>query len=52
MVTDPEFEPIVVIGCNWATIAPDFFPEAPLLWAVERDGVPLAIVKLIGAPVP
>jgi hypothetical protein len=35
------------IGCNWATLDPSFFPDAPTIWSVEREGVPLAIVKLL-----
>jgi hypothetical protein len=45
ILTDPDFQPTMIIGCAWATIEPGFFPEAPLLWTVEREGVPLAIVK-------
>jgi hypothetical protein len=33
---------------NLATVDPGFFPDAPVLWTVERDGTPLAIVKLLG----
>jgi hypothetical protein len=36
-----------VIGCNWATIDPSFFPDAPTIWSLDREGVPLAIVKLL-----
>jgi hypothetical protein len=42
-----ELEAYAAIGCSWATIDPAFFPEAPLLWTLERDGVPLAVVKLL-----
>jgi hypothetical protein len=35
------------MGCSWATIDPQFFPGDPIVWALERDGVPLAIVKRI-----
>jgi hypothetical protein len=35
------------IGCSWATIDPTFFPDAPTIWSVEREGVPLAVVKLL-----
>ena len=52
MVTNDEFQPVLILGCSWATVNPDFFPEAPLLWSVERDGVPLAIVKGLAFPVP
>jgi len=34
------------------TVNPDFFPDAPLLSTVQRDGVPLAIVKLLATPQP
>jgi hypothetical protein len=42
-----ELEAYAAIGCSWATIDPAFFPDAPLLWTLERDGVPLAVVKLL-----
>jgi hypothetical protein len=37
----------LAMGCSWATIDPKFFPGEPIVWAIERDGVPLAIVKRI-----
>jgi hypothetical protein len=52
MATNDEFRPVLILGCSWATVNPDFFPDAPLLWSVERDGVPLAIVKDLSIPVP
>lgn len=45
---DPSFRPVLVLACNWATVDPDFFPQAPVLYAVERAGVPLAVVKQLG----
>jgi hypothetical protein len=50
--TNEEFRPVVIVGCSWATVNPAFFPKAPLLWTVQREGVPLAIVKLLNPPVP
>ena len=42
-----ELDAFAVIGCSWATIDPTFFPGAPTIWSVEREGVPLAVVKLL-----
>jgi hypothetical protein len=36
METDPDFEPVVIVACSWATIDPGFFSDAPLTWSVER----------------
>jgi hypothetical protein len=47
---DPEFQPSLVIGCNWVTLDPTFYPDAPVISTVERDGVPLAFVKNIESP--
>jgi hypothetical protein len=47
MATDEDFQPVMLVGCAWATLSPSFFPEAPVLWTVEREGVPLAVVKLL-----
>ncbi|MBF8260588.1 MAG: hypothetical protein HW376_117 [candidate division NC10 bacterium] len=52
MLTDDEFQPVMIMGCAWSTIDPAFFPDAPLVWTVERDGVPLAVVKLLATPQP
>jgi hypothetical protein len=41
------FQPTLILGCSWATVEPDFYRDAPLLFRVERDGVPLAVVKLL-----
>jgi hypothetical protein len=43
--TDPDFKPLLILGCSWATVNPSFYPDAPTLFQVERDGVPLVIVK-------
>jgi hypothetical protein len=42
----------MIMGCAWSTIDPAYFPDAPLVWTVERDGVPLAVVKLPATPQP
>jgi hypothetical protein len=42
-----EADLFAVIGCSWATIDPTFFAEAPTIWSVEREGAPLAVVKLL-----
>jgi hypothetical protein len=47
MATDEDFQPVMIVGCAWATLSPSFFPEAPVLWTVEREGVPIAVVKLL-----
>jgi hypothetical protein len=52
METDPDFEPVVIVACSWATIDPGFFSDAPLIWSVEREGVPLAIIKSLVTPAP
>ncbi|HET7010072.1 MAG TPA: hypothetical protein VFI11_04800, partial [Anaerolineales bacterium] len=52
MATNPDFEPWAIMACSLPTIDPDFFPDAPVLWTVEREGVPLAIVKLLATPEP
>ena len=52
MATNDEFQPVLILGCSWATVNPDYFPDAPLLWSVEREGVPLAIVKSLATPGP
>ena len=48
--TNDKFRPALIVGCSWATVNPGFFPNAPLRWSVQRDGVPLAIVKLPATP--
>jgi hypothetical protein len=52
MATNAEFQPVLILGCSFATVNPDYFPDAPLLWSVEREGVPLAIVKSLATPEP
>jgi hypothetical protein len=52
MTTDPGFEPSLILGCSWATVNPNFYPEARLLFRVERDGVPLVVVKELSTPAP
>jgi hypothetical protein len=52
MTTSNHFRPMLIVGCSWVTVDPNFFPDAPVLWSVERDGVPLAIVKLLATPQP
>jgi len=52
MATNDNFRPVLIVGCSWATVNPDFFPDAPLLSTVQRDGVPLAIIKLLATPQP
>ncbi len=52
MLTDDDFQPAMILGCSWSTIDPTFFPDAPQVWTVERDGVPLTIVKLLATPEP
>jgi hypothetical protein len=44
---DDGLDAFAAIGCSWATFDPAFFPGAPTIWSVERDGVPLAVVKLL-----
>ncbi len=46
MQADSSFQPTYILACNLATVAPDSFPDAPVVWVVQRDGVPLTIVKL------
>ena len=50
MATDDKFKPSLIVGCSWATVNPAFFPDAPVLATVERDGVPFAIVKSLATP--
>jgi hypothetical protein len=50
IITDPQFRPRLVLGCSWTTIDPAFFPDAPVVFSVRREGVPLAIVKQLSAP--
>jgi hypothetical protein len=45
--SEGELDAFAVIGCSWATIDPAFFPALPTVWSVEREGVPLAVVKLL-----
>ena len=45
--SEGELDAFAVIGCSWATIDPAFFPAVPTVWSVEREGVPLAVVKLL-----
>jgi hypothetical protein len=52
MLSNEDFQPVMILGCAWSTIDPAFFPDAPLLWTVEREGVPLAVVKLLATPQP
>ena len=52
MLSDEDFQPVMILGCAWSTIDPAFFPDARLLWTVEREGVPLAVVKLLATPQP
>jgi hypothetical protein len=52
MLTNENFQPVMVVGCAWATINPAYFPDAPVVWTVEREGVPLAVVKLLATPQP
>ena len=52
MAINDEFQPVLILGCSFATVNPDYFPDAPLLWSVEREGVPLAIVKSLATPGP
>ena len=52
MATNDEFQPVLILGCSFATVNADYFPDAPLLWSVEREGVPLAIVKSLATPEP
>ena len=47
-----ELRPVLILGCSWATVRPEYFPDARLLWSVEREGVPLAIVKGLSPPEP
>jgi hypothetical protein len=52
MATNDEFQPVIILGCSFATVNLDYFPDAPLLWSVEREGVPLAVVKSLATPEP
>ena len=52
MAINDEFQPVLILGCSFATVNPDYFPDAPLLWSVEREGIPLAIVKSLATPGP
>ncbi|HSB89268.1 MAG TPA: hypothetical protein VLD63_04475 [Anaerolineales bacterium] len=47
LVPDGTNQAVLALGCNWATVDPDFYPNAPIVWSVEREGVPLALVKLV-----
>ena len=49
IATNREFQPVLILGCNRGTTSSGFFPDAPIVWTVERDGVPLTIVKLLAA---
>ena len=44
-----DLDAFVVIGCSWATTDRGFFPDSPVLSSVQREGVPLGIVKQIDA---
>jgi hypothetical protein len=48
MASTSEFEPWAILACNLETVNPGYFPDAPVLWTVERDGTPLAVVKRLG----
>jgi hypothetical protein len=48
MATTAGFEPWAIMACNLATVDPGYYPDAPVLWTVERDGTPLAVVKRLG----
>jgi hypothetical protein len=48
MATGSDFEPWAILACNLETVNPDYYPDAPVLWTVERDGTPLAVVKRLG----
>jgi hypothetical protein len=50
MSIDPTFKPVLILGCNRTTINPSFFPGAPVIWTVQREGVPLTVVKLLTTP--
>jgi hypothetical protein len=52
IASDADFQPWAIVMCNLATVNPAFFPDAPVLLTVERDGVPLAVVKLLATPEP
>jgi hypothetical protein len=52
MAVDQEFKPVLILGCGWTTIAQGFFPDAPIVWTVQREGVPLTIVKSLATPQP
>jgi hypothetical protein len=52
MLRDSAFQPWAILACNLPTIDPTFFPEAPVLLTVEREGVPLAVLKLLATPTP
>jgi 4-amino-4-deoxy-L-arabinose transferase-like glycosyltransferase len=52
ITTDPSFHPTLILGCSWATVNPYFYSDAPLLFSVQRDGVPLVVVKLLATPQP
>lgn len=40
-----DLDAFVVVGCSWAITDLGFFPDAPVIWEVERDGATLGIVK-------
>jgi hypothetical protein len=46
------FQPMLILGCSWATVDPDFYADSPLLFQVEREGVPLVVVKLLAPKSP
>jgi hypothetical protein len=52
ILTSPDFQPWAIVGCNLSLVNPDFFPDAPVLFIVEREGVPLTVVKLLATPLP
>jgi hypothetical protein len=50
--SDRDFDPMFVLGCSWSTIDPGFFPDATVVFSVQREGIPLAIVKQRTSPNP
>jgi hypothetical protein len=50
LATNNRRGPVLILGCSWATVNQDYYPDAHLLWSVEREGVPLAIVKSLATP--
>ena len=44
---ESDLDAFAVIGCSWALINPDFFPDSRVIYEVQRDGVVLAIIKEI-----